>query len=972
MRPPRRTLIALVCGLACASGAAGADQPESPLSTADELATFRLSDDRLIIELIVAEPDVVDPVACAWDADGRLYVAEMRDYPTGPPGGAVKQLVDLDGDGRYERVTIFAEGLPFPNGVLPWRDGVLVTSAPDVLFLRDVDGDGQADEKKTVLTGFAEGNQQLRVNGLMWGLDGWIYGANGRSDGAILKPGDDPSRAISLRLHDFRFKPDTGEVETTTGFSQFGLARDDWGNRFLSWNTNPMRHVVFEESDLARNPSANMGGVAPMIAPTDSSRIYPISRSPQTFNRESVHHFNASCGVHVYRGDLLPESFYGNILVCEPLTNLVHRRRLEPSGPTFTAVRDPLEQDRELLASTDPWFRPVNLTTGPDGALYVVDFYRKWVEHPQFIPPDMREKVDFRTGDDKGRIWRIRQKDRQVPRIGTPHLSKVSAATLAEQFDSSNAWQRDTAQRLLIERGDKSVVPRLEQVLQGDSSPQAKALALWTIEQLGGLTDEQMQYAMGRKAPQLRQSAIKIARRRLERSEGLQRALIRAAEDAAPEVRFQAVLALTPKESPYAFFSVASRDPNDRWARAAIVLAAGGYEQYLLSRFEQSADIKRSQPWALCFDLGKVIGLKGGDTLRDYLNRLSPNDVSLHSLAGASAGAELRGASIRDDLEKTFRPEQKETVLSAVLAWARQIAVHPQAPAEQRLVMAQFLCRTYDVEDGEQLQKFLLPESPPEVQSTAARAIGRLNDAPLATKALEQWPVLSILARRDLLTALASKPTLATLVAQAIEDDTIAATDVDITARDALLQTSDAELKSRLTALLKPAETADRSVVLKEYQAALAHPGDLNRGASVFVHNCVTCHAIRGRGAKVGPDLSGVGARPPAALLVDILDPSRDVAPESLSYVLATDDGEIKTGILAGEGPTAITLRQPEGQEVVVERSRIAKFQATGKSLMPGGFEQKITPAQLADLLAFLREPDPELIQPARPVPAGR
>src|SRR5262249_36131963 len=197
------------------------------------------------------------------------------------------------------------------------------------------------------------------------------------------------------------------------GPSQFGLARDDWGNRFLSWNTNPLRHVVLEKSYLNRNPWLVSGrSVSDMIAPTDF-QVYSISPKPKTFNDESVTSFNASCGITIYRGGVLGDKYQGNAFICEPLTNLVQRRILKPLGPTYTAQR--AEKGKEFLASTDPWFHPVNLTTGPDGALYVVDFYRQWVEHPAFVPKELRGKIDWRSGANHGRIWRIRPKHTVLP-----------------------------------------------------------------------------------------------------------------------------------------------------------------------------------------------------------------------------------------------------------------------------------------------------------------------------------------------------------------------------------------------------------------------------------------------------------------------------------------------------------------------------------------------------------------------------
>src|SRR5262249_48411030 len=215
--------------------------------------------------------------------DGRLFVAEMIDYPNARMGGRIKLLEDRDGDGRYETASVFAAELPFPNGVLPWNGGVLVTAAPDIWFLADTNADGHADTRRVLFNGFGTGNQQLRVNGLTWGLDDWVYGANGRSEGEIR--GGSLSTPVSIRGHDFRFRPATGEFEAIAGRSQFGLARDDWGNRFLSWNTIPIRHEVLPERYLNRNPHlASTESVADNLEPGDTGRVFPLAPPPLTFN----------------------------------------------------------------------------------------------------------------------------------------------------------------------------------------------------------------------------------------------------------------------------------------------------------------------------------------------------------------------------------------------------------------------------------------------------------------------------------------------------------------------------------------------------------------------------------------------------------------------------------------------------------------------------------------------------------------
>ena len=270
---------------AWAQGPGGVPRPPR-----EALAAFELVDPTLTIDLVAAEPEVTSPVAVAWDEDGRLYVAEMIDYPVATATGRIRRLEDRDGDGRYERATIFAEGLPFPNGVMPCFGGLLVTAAPNIWFLRDLNGDGRADEKQVVLTGFGEGNTQLRVNGLFWGLDNQTYAANGRSDGEVRTPDDPPSKAVSIRRRDLRFRlkerPRPGQavrIEAISGSSQFGLAYDDWGNRFPSWNTIPIRNAVLEQQSLDRNPYlAETSSVASILDLADGGRIFGISPSQGT------------------------------------------------------------------------------------------------------------------------------------------------------------------------------------------------------------------------------------------------------------------------------------------------------------------------------------------------------------------------------------------------------------------------------------------------------------------------------------------------------------------------------------------------------------------------------------------------------------------------------------------------------------------------------------------------------------------
>ena len=382
-----------------------------PKSPQESLKTLRVRDG-FRVELVCAEPLVTDPIAIDWGPDGRLWVVDMGDYPEGGDGsevasGCVRFLEDTDGDGRYDRSQVFLDGLNFPLGVMPWRKGVLITCAPEILYAEDTDGDGKADRREVLYRGFVEGNPQHRVNALRWGLDNWIYGANGDSGGTItsLKTGEE----VDIHARDFRIRPETGAIQTQTGMAQFGRCRDDWGNWFGGRNLQPSWHCALEDHYLRRNPYlAPPDACIDLMDPPTCARVYPISAELPRFNELwTLNRFTAACGIEVYRDDLFGPEFAHSYFVCEPAYNLVHHSVLYPKGTTFFSRRAPQELTSEFLASSDPWFRPVQVRTGPDGALWVVDMYRLVIEHPDYIPERWHDQLDFHAGRGMGRIYRV-------------------------------------------------------------------------------------------------------------------------------------------------------------------------------------------------------------------------------------------------------------------------------------------------------------------------------------------------------------------------------------------------------------------------------------------------------------------------------------------------------------------------------------------------------------------------------------
>src|SRR4051794_38283625 len=461
------------------------------------------------MDLLAAEPLVYDPVAAAYDEDGRLYVVEMSDYPhvdpandrpfalntLDPPLGRLKLLTDRDGDGAFDAAEVLADKLSWPTGVAVWKGGVFVAATPSLWYLKDADGDGRAEVREEVYRGFRKFNVQAVMNNLQWGLDHAIYGA-GSGNGGEIRPVRDPAApGVSILRRDFRFRPTTGEFEAISGGARFGNAFDDWGNRFLCDIRNPAEHVVLPAHYLARNPrlaapkalhdAALAGDAIPMfrISPPEPWREFRAKRwtaNGKVLPRSELvgaGYLTSSSGVTVYRGDAYPPTFRGQLFLGEVANNLIHRQAVEPDGVTFRARR--ADPGAEFVASTDTWFRPVNFVNAPDGTLHVLDMYRETIEHPWSIPDDILARLDLRSGSDRGRIYRLTPPAFHAP--GPVSLGRATTPELVDLLEHPNGWHRDTAHRLLFERQDRSAVAPLRHLLRESKQALGRLHALWSL-----------------------------------------------------------------------------------------------------------------------------------------------------------------------------------------------------------------------------------------------------------------------------------------------------------------------------------------------------------------------------------------------------------------------------------------------------------------------------------------------------------
>ncbi|HQU47012.1 MAG: dehydrogenase, partial [Planctomycetia bacterium 21-64-5] len=505
------------------------------------------------VELVACEPLTMDPVAFAWGADGKLWIVEMADYPLGidgkgTPGGRVRFLEDRDGDGRYDSSTLFLDGLSYPNGIMPWRKGVLVTCAPEIFYAEDTDGDGRADLRKPLYRGFGEGNPQHRVNGLRWGLDNWVYCANGDSGGGIesLLTGE----KVNIGGRDFRIRPDEGLIEPVTGQTQFVRERDDWGNWFGNNNSHPMYHFALDDHYLRRNPhvASPEPRVQVSLAP-GAAPVFPASRTLPRFNdQNAANRFTSACSAIIYRDNLFGPRFAGNSFVSEPVHNLVHREVIFADGFTFHSRRDDDERRSEFLASTDNSCRPAMIRVGPDGALWVADMYRQVIEHPEWIPKEVQAKVDLRAGADKGRIYRVVPVDAR-PRP-MPRFDKLDVAGLVAALDSPSGWQRDLVQQLLLERNDPAAVPLLKSLLADTAKPPlARLHALTTLDGLKAIDAGLLRQTLGIHS-QIDRHVARLSEPYFDRSPELAAAVARLVDSDEPQLLMQLAYSLGEWHSP--------------------------------------------------------------------------------------------------------------------------------------------------------------------------------------------------------------------------------------------------------------------------------------------------------------------------------------------------------------------------------------------------------------------------------------
>lgn len=956
------------------------------------------------LNLVAAEPLIEKPISMDWDAQGRLWIAETPEYPfrkdrSRPAYDRISILEAPDANGRMHRKSVFYDGLDLVTSMVFYQDGVIVSQAPDVIWLRDTKGTGKADTRTVLYTGFGTNDTHAVISNLRWGMDGWVYATLGYTRGDIYS-GDRSKHFGRLSEGVIRFKPDGSAVEQycAKGSNTWGVDQAPDGEFFFSQaNGNHIDHVVMPENALARGRVGRTTGFQNI---EDHTRSFPLmSWTKQAYRQiDWVGNFTAAAGACIYDGGAWPAKYDYTYYVTEPTINLVHQDILKPTGVTFTASKSAETEGKEFIGSTDLWFRPIHERIGPDGAMYVLDFYNQAAVHNDTRGPkhDPQSNAAIRPDRDHyfGRIWRVQNKEaRTLPAV---NLTKATILEKVKTLEHPNKWARLTAQRLIVEGKLTAAIPALLVLAENEQAPAfGRIHALWTLEQLGALKQPQAATALGKalrsKDSVVARNALAIAALQNDapasRSK-YEQAMIERINDASPRVRLEALLALQEvATSPEIVSAVTKAYPElkDQWLQSAAVgVAARAPMEFL------SAALAASQT-------------SGMDSLISALATQIAGSAD-GTLAGravvAAAAAPASANAIKLMLLETLSRETKAGEAPAWTPELKQAAQNLLASPDQSLAIAVLpLVGRWDKSGSlgapvKTLLDQLTPKLNDATQSDEQR--GRLSASLLSVRrlnpeilnlvggllgsgtstalqrsviqslgAIAEPQVGAVLAGNysklpdDLkdfaLNELFKRADWAMAILDAVQAGKFSLNTLGPVAISRLRTFSDSAVATRANRMIDEArgpEVKEKNALIAQLTPLVKQPGDAAKGKQLFTQNCAVCHRFNGEGKDVAPDLTGMGVHGAADLIIHIVDPNREVEPNFYAWSIETQDGETYEGVLARENRTSLLLRNSVGDKEI-KISDIKHRKNTGLSLMPNGLEALGAPA-LRDILSYI------------------
>ncbi|HUG68948.1 MAG TPA: PVC-type heme-binding CxxCH protein, partial [Pirellulaceae bacterium] len=969
------------------------------------------------MQLFAGDPDLGGkPIAMNWDERGRLWVCETVDYPNelqpeGKGNDRIRICEDTDGDGRADKFTVFAEQLSIPTAIVHYRGGAIVQNGVETLFLKDTDGDDKADVREVLISNWTLGDTHGGVSNFQYGMDNWIWAMQGYNPSS---PVIDGIEQQSFRMGFFRFRlsntdpPQVTDLEfiRSTNNNTWGLGFSEEGLVFGSTaNHNPSVYMP-----IANRYYEQVRGWSPEQLGTiaDTHLFKPITDRIRQVDQFGG--YTAGAGHALYTARTYPATWWNRTaFVCGPTGHLVGTFELRRDGADFRST-----SPCNLVASDDEWSAPIMAEVGPDGNVWVLDWYNYIIQHnptPHGFETGKGNAYESDLRDKKhGRIYRVAYKGDQGQKEATraPSLQSASPSELVAALKHPTMLWRKQAQRLLVERGKLDVVEELI-ALANDESVDGIGLnvgamhALWTLKGLGALEDasgEPFQAAvtaLSHPSAGVRRNAVGV----LPMSKASSAAIVSLGllRDSDSQVRLAAALALAemPEDSDagraIAELIREQTTTDDRWLADSLTTAAATHATpFLLSLANPDAPRKdNSDPLGgRSLRIAAIVAehvargkadAKGIDTIVAALaksdSRLigavldgfvkgwpqshrvkvsSDTEKSLVAMLerapSGSKGQLLQLASLwgSKELEK-----HAATIVKALLDTASDnaVSVNERAAAASQLVRF----RADDDTVIERLLELVTPQTAPEL---AAKIIESLTSstAPEAGAALAEFAAHTTPALRDdAIRVLLSRPQTTVALLDSIESGQISIADLKLDQKQALSNHPDKQLQARATKLLAASgglPNPDRELVLQEKLALAKRTGDVTLGKAVFKKQCAKCHKHGGEGENIGPDLTGMAVHPKTELLTHILDPSRSVEGNFRIYTILTDAGRVYTGMLASETRTSLELIDAEAKRHAIQRSEIDELLASRKSLMPEGFEKQASDEDIVNLLEFL------------------
>ena len=972
---------------------------------------------------LVADENVAEKImSLDWEPQGRLWVVETPEYPGGreinqndarispwrvrepgkyPVGSTeprkgrdrVSILEDANGDGVMDKKTVFADGLELPTSLVFYRDGVIVSQAPHTLWIRDTDGDGKADKTEILFTGWGTRDTHAVTSNLRWGTDGWIYGSVGYSAGDVTS-GDGTKKFGKITAGLYRFRPDGSALEQVAAGScnTWGCEIAPDGEIFFSTATcgEPMLHVVLPEKIISRAGVPGVRAVKPII---EENKVFPArfeNRQPY-LQIDWVGAFTAAAGATIYDGGAWPNKWQGPpwaFFVHEPTVWLTHQEFVGQQGVSYQGRKEPGREQTHFLTSTDYWFKPIHSRVGPDGALYVVDFYNQIAVHNDTRgPPHGARNAATRPDRDHHftRLYRIQHKQAQA--LPVFELNRKNPARLVEMLDHPNGWVRETANRLLSEGGGRSVTGELSTQAARASTAYGRLQALWVLHNLGELSEDQLESAIRDPDPVVRKNALRIAAEMDNSGRQPELEMIRALfADPDQRVRVAALVAgttLTPNselatafveawptfQNPHleaAALAITAKDPS-LFADAALdaknpALLTGLVSQLARQIANQATpDAVRGLVIALADKPAAVDALKA--VVLQALNANLKDDVK-PAADGALAGA-LKKLLASDQTAGAVLPliarwgylDQVGAAAKSAVAKAEARLADKSISVDQRAQVAANLLgvRALDAGIVGAVAALVASDASAALQRRVIEALGSTGDAAAGQALLAALPKLDQDLREAAFGQLLKRADWSAAVVLALADRKLDPALLGPGNLYRLRTHADAAVAKRATeviAELKGPEQKEKDTLIAKFRPEVVKPGNVANGAKLFTQNCAVCHKFKNEGADFAPNLTGMGAHGPEDLIVHILDPNRVVEPNFIAVSIETKDDLSYDGIVLRENNNMVVLRN-QTAETEIRKSNIASRRSTGRSLMPEGFEQ-LGAEGLRDVLTYL------------------